>query len=244
MQATEIKERPILFTADMVRAILDGRKTQTRRIIGSPSSFCCDCNRDVGVPKDGLVLWTDPATGYPRDINDPRWLWQPAGLYDQCCGCDGPFWKCPFGVSGDRLYVRECCSISSETMPIGGSIKNREPDWRAWYRADNDRPTWAETKWRPSIHMPRWASRILLEVTDVRVERVREITYPDVLADFCPDGITAERMLATFTGRKFQTEWCQQFWDSINASRGYGWAANPWVWVVSFKVIEGGNTNV
>jgi hypothetical protein len=97
------------------------------------------------------------------------------------------------------------------------------------YAADyEDKIAFGFVKWRPSIHMPRWASRTLLEVTEVRVERVASIKWDDVIAEGCPDrGLPDNNPM----------DWFHELWDSINAKRGYGWDINPWVWVISFEVL-------
>lgn len=180
-----MNEHPILFSTEMVRAILDGRKTMTRRII-----------------KRGVV---------GRMMSGDQILWP--YIYDkQGKSVAVP---CPYGQPGDLLWVREAWKLS--------------PRGNALYRADPALgPDSYEKGWRPSIHMPRWASRINLEVTGVRVERVQDISEDDAIAEgmeIVPVGT------ATWTNR-------QSFsilWDKINAKRSHSWDSNPWVWVVEFK---------
>lgn len=318
---TTVRERPILFSGPMVRAILEGRKTQTRRVLKNP---------DDGVSttiEDGSPLYCD----------------------------DGGFWHprpCPYGQPGDRLWVREAHQLS----PDG-------PIYRATAREHGTYEPGGAGPWRPSIHMPRWASRITLEITDVRVERVQEITEDDAIAegvevDMLCDllGLASQRAptlvqqcwisgandesisycrpcaekemaamveagadeedLAISDGdgpedchrfcdkcerqlnvalsdcaikeevkhfaeygiqtveevRDFRdmidcgvprlTKECGGFehmpeltgpiarvgfrylWDSLNAPRGYGWDANPWCWVLSFRVLSGAEGEV
>ena len=216
---------PILFTGPMVRAILDGRKTQTRRVVKpQPESIVV---RDIG---EGCteVVWKDAKS-----------LENAGGGGDVLQYMVNK--RCPYGVPGDRLWVREACRIWAPT----GEDGNQFFGWAVRYREDNtSRITatgWDEgpdqqspedcgihvepTKWRPSIHMPRWASRITLEVKAVCVERVQEITV---------DAAHAEGI----EGDSWNPAWQLSFrklWDSINAKRGYGWDANPWVWVVEFS---------
>jgi len=134
---------------------------------------------------------------------------------------------CPYGKPGDRLWVRE-------TWQFTGTELNVEPGYV--YRATD--PDWSEMegwKWRPSIFMPRDASRILLEVTGVRVERVQEITEDDARAEGCQG--EPEYTSKGGQGWVYDFEF-QKLWDSINAKRGYSWESNPWVWVVSFRRVE------
>lgn len=158
-----MKERPILFSGEMVRAILDGRKTQTRRAM-KPQ---------------------------PKQINSSYWGWarKSVFLHRHRLGSGFPEWiqRCPYGKPGDRLYVRETWGISHHG---GATIKGTPHDPYVLYRATNSEPTgdelenqWEPFKWRPSIHMPRWASRILLEITDVRVERLQDISEEDARAE-------------------------------------------------------------
>jgi hypothetical protein len=168
-----VRERPILFSGAMVRAILDGSKTQTRRVVKY---------RDYA-EDDSQVHATE----------------------------------CPYGQPGDRLWVRETWSV-----PPGDEV---EPGARLLYRADPaDDAQWSPAplfRWRPSIHMPRWASRLSLDLTGVRVEPVQDISEADAIAE-------GRNLLVAHPGYFPDT------WDAINAARGYGWDANPWVWVLEF----------
>lgn len=180
-----MEEKPILFTGEMVRAVLDGRKTQTRRVIK---------------PQPGLLG--------PKDI--------PLLLY-----------YCPYGQPGDRLWVRESWSVDMSMDHLKPS--DVPEDSIVYYRANTDKDWERQStgqvmgKKRPSIFMPRWASRINLEITDIRVERVQDITEEDAKAEGV-DWYPAMRANRLF----------QSLWDSINAKRGYAWDVNPWVWVVEF----------
>ena len=216
----------------MVRAILDGRKTQTRRVV-------------KGIPSDAKeVFWWAPE----GDIARPGWAdpgvyyRNPRGLHTIC-----PPWRV-----GEKLWVRETWCHKADDN--GMTVYNAEGNWDAscvWYAADEidvravDGDGWGETNtdgterspWRPSIHMPRWASRITLEVTGVRAERVQEIDDRDADAE----GTTCHYACEPPTANRDGTHRCnpindfRRLWDSINAARGYGWDANPWVWVISFK---------
>jgi hypothetical protein len=185
-----MKEHPILFSGPMVRAILEGRKTMTRRVIKKP------------------------------------WLYGRENEYGRF---QVNMRECPYGLPGDRLWVRETWEYD-DSRPNSyfyradpapdGFIENPEAAWR----------------WRPSIHMPREASRILLEVTAVRVERLQDISVPDALREGieCDDAEERAMIEAIGDGDDRHKEAFANLWDSINAKRGYGWDSNPWVWVVEF----------
>lgn len=215
----------------MVRAILDGRKTQTRRVIAKPPS------------QDSFGYWNryngKGITGVYHSEDAVR-----AALAKHFC---------PHGVPGDRLWVRE-------TFAIEGSAEGNEPPFRdgrpalysscpdageEWqqphYRATDPTPDLdccnprhedhggpCPHPWRPSIFMPRWASRITLEITDVRVQRVQEISEDDARAEGVDYPGTKAGPIAEFA----------HLWDSINAKRGFGWDTNPWVWAITFKRVQ------
>ena len=210
-----MKERPILFAGPMVRAILDGRKTQTRRLM-----------KPQPVGRAGVV-W--PA--------EDRWAWSSAAgqtMIDerdaQCC--------CPHGYKRDRLWVRETFALA----PLRTEPDPDDPDdWHPVYRADGDERPWLSSldeearevkpPWKPSIFMPRWASRILLEITEVRVQRLQDITEADARAE----GVTPAPFCKS--GRPSGMEHVEAFedlWDEINGDRAT-WASNPWVWAISFR---------
>ena len=204
------RERPIIFSGEMVRAILDGCKTQTRRVIKYKPAW----GEEFHLAAKALHL-------------------------------------CPYGVPGDMLWVRETFVIEDtgdygppnplpEDRPVrieGDDIEGEiyliphyratepEPHIVPWDRIDGCDDT---TRWHPSIHMPRWASRISLTVKDVRVERVQDISEEgsrDEGVEFAPAGPgNCTNYVIGFA----------DLWDSINAKRGYGWDVNPWVWRVEF----------
>ena len=179
-----MKERPILFSAPMVRALLAGTKTQTRRIVKA---------RDLE--------WMDVHQGLREPDNAER---------------------CPYGQpGGDRLYVRETWAAPHAYDHLPPRLIPQ--DARIHYAATEDR---GGLLWRPSIHMPRWASRITLEVTGVRVERLQDISEADAIAE----GVYTDPACPAYDAYA-------QLWDEIN---GLGsWEANPWVWVVGFHRING-----
>ena len=204
-----MKEHPILFNGEMVRAVLGGRKTQTRRVI-LPQPTKQD-------GKTWLALIGDNAYMYSGQ--------KPNGEFWQM-----PIFKCPYGQPGDRLWVRETWREVGSAMMSDDSIPKLKCDVR--YCADDP----LDGPWRPSIHMPRWASRITLEVVAVRVERVQDITEADARAE----GVTLRYDDPNRVDRRCPkyAEAFHTLWDSINASRGYGWDANPFVWVVEFQGFE------
>jgi len=206
----EIKTRPILFSAPMVRAILDGHKTQTRRALKKQESYAhWSCATRVfdseylkqflpGADQSSWVLQE-----HPGEIVDLKW--QPVG--------------CPNGKPGDRLWVRETFS-ANEFMECK-------------YRADETVPC----GWTPSIHMPRWASRITLEITNVRVERLQDISAADAKAEGCtkPHLPTEISGIAGDYTADERTSFAL-LWNSINGPGS--WQQNPWVWVIEFKRIQ------
>ena len=196
-----MNEHPILFSGPMVRAILDGRKTMTRRVIKDNCPF---------------------VTGAYFDEETERWYWT-TGAERERLPTDLCLGKCPYGQPGDQLWVRETW------LSYRHLHKNGRDEALLIYRADGeDLPKQARgTKWRPSIFMPRWASRITLEITAVRVERVQDIGDEDAEAE----GLSWCN--AASPRDKFQC-----LWNSLNAKRGYGWEANPWVWVIAFKRVK------
>lgn len=198
-----MKERPILFSGPMVRALLDGRKTQTRRVIKpQPEHGLHPC----GWVSSGWALASAPTDVCPI----------------HGCTCDEV--KCPFGIPGDRLYVRETWAQGISYTPSLRRIAYRatEPD--------------LDATWKPSIHMPRAASRISLEITEVRVERLQAITPADAEAE----GITVEQAARFIFNQVDIAPLVQKYrelWNGLNATRGYGWDANPWVWALTFTVV-------
>jgi hypothetical protein len=243
-----MKERPIIMGAESVRAILEGRKTQTRRVI-DPHKY-------------NIGGWDMPRT--KEDIE--------AG-YPVAENADGDFvsvvdW-CPYGRVGDRLWVRETVFFETFHQQSDEELERDgfNPNIGVWvYRADNhDYPT-ITANWTSPMFMPRIASRITLEITDIRVERVQDISEEDALAE----GVISDDEYAYWAGEDnlFPCPRCEGYqvhnafghdygitevdctycdtqkkryrivWDSLNAKRGYPWESNPWVWVVSFKVVK------
>jgi hypothetical protein len=190
-----MNERPILFSAPMVRAILDGRKTMTRRVMRPQ-------------PED-----------YPYHYGLAVYRVEK---------------RCTYGVPGDLLWVRETWATTEQAgvHPSDAQIVYRatDPDW----------DTMEGWRWRPSIFMPRWASRLKLRITSVRVERVQEITEEDARAEGAPRSHQGDR--PHFSRHPVPNDTHRlgfvHIWDSINAGRGFGWDTNPWVWVIGFEVVQ------
>ncbi|WP_437217313.1 hypothetical protein [Pectobacterium sp. LFLA-215] len=207
----------MIFNAEMVRAILDGRKTQTRRIIKNQpfdrSQYRHDHQIEIisgraenGDEVDGLYAYTKSTGG----------TWSA---------------KCPFGQPGDRLWVRETSGLQVRRDALGGTGEFRvyrasNPDAIRFTADGKNYPI----KWIPSIHMPRPASRILLEITDVRVERLKYIPRDGIIAE----GYPAER--ATDGGEYDPFLWYRDLWESIYGAGS--WQANSWIWVIEFKQIK------
>ncbi len=238
-------ERPILFNSAMVRALLDGSKTQTRRVLKLPPWI-----RDRGLhPKTWEWMgnrYTKGSGQYPG--GNPRFTGdQPPGLMITCNDGTCQRMPCPYGVPGDRLWCRETWradySSANPKMPdlCEAQITYAADGATHYHGVSRDWiERWApKAGYQPSIFMSRWASRITLEVTDVRVERVAAISAADARAEGPPmDGpamINGELGHVNFfdARRAFAC-----LWDSINGKRvGCSWEANPWVWVVGFKVV-------
>lgn len=218
-----MKERPILFNAEMVRAVLDGRKTQTRRVV----KFRDKINPGMVSDDDNWPLWYDDFSDLQRQ-------------------------DCPYGKPKNKLWVRENFKIIPAYTT---GLQCYEPEYVIEYPGTGDRlgcdqgnlyrqyPNKAarnSKRTRPSIHMPRWASRITLTITDVRVERVQEISEGDAMAEGCFND-TDPYWRPTYGDP--DSGGCPSFknsfeflWDSINQKRGYGWDKNPLVWVVEFEI--------
>jgi len=223
-----VKERPILFSGAMVRALLAGTKTQTRRVV----------NPQPRILAGELLCWNDDA------LTD-----------DQMAA------RCPYGQPGDRLWVREAWRTADtldSMSPSAIADKCLDAGYRKpwaplqWESDGSKNKDWSGFgpgngvvvglgKLRPGIHMPRWASRITLDVTGVRVERLQDISDADAVAEGCaqnhngyfwggPHEVSGLKQMAT------ARQAYRDLWESINGPES--WAANPWVWVVEFKRSE------
>ena len=238
----EIKERPIICNSESVLAILAESKTQTRRTCGledvnkNPGIWTFDYVGELGymTKKSAMGKWGAYFT--TKQIEDRTMHICPQ--------------KCPYGKPGDRLWVREIWRLtllgdSTFVYYRAGGGEDDEYLGDGWQdltlhhipeeQLDRylGRPGWCSP-----IHMPRWASRLLLEITDIRVERVRDITEEDIKAE-CVSIATLSP-----TGSGFSATYKIAFkytWNAINKKRGYGWDVNPWVWVIIFKMITPGS---
>lgn len=224
-----MKERPILFSGPMVRAILAGTKTQTRRVAPIASLDIRHHDREI-------VTWgvkfSKPVKGAISSHSGGKLT------EDQARNVIGSMF-CPYGAPGDRLWVRETWG---DCTPGADALSGTHYD-TPWYRADADShgllghdgvgPVYVEDiKWRPSIHMPRWASRITLEITAVRVERLQDISAEDAMAE----GVEIWRNAETFKGLAACSAHHYEFEDMWTHINGPGsWDANPWVWVIEFR---------
>ena len=208
-----MKERPILFSAPMVRAILEGKKTQTRRAVKPRKDVVFGC------------------------------LMQPHELAGEVNS--GIFENCPYGQPGDRLWVRE----NFQPLFADGIENHWETDWKTgkgysisypatdgvqeFFNLDDE----LSSSCKPSIHMPRWASRISLEITGVRVERLADLSKDDAMSEGIVIQTDGGFGLADSTHYNFcdPTDSFASLWESINGAGS--WEANPWVWVVEFRML-------
>ncbi len=209
-----MKERGMIFNGEMVRAILDGRKTQTRRII--------KLSHESGM-KNPVVRGKNGEASY--------------------VGCRLAAMLCPFGKPGDRIWVRETFQgplVSEDLFEEYRAYpeKFEKPQYCEYAADGGTKPEYCDLDdnlrhgWLPSIHMPRWASRILLEITDVRVERLASISQEDAAKEGYPANPEP------YGGSMDKWLWFRQLWDSIYPEQSF--SHNPWVWVIEFKRVEGG----
>jgi len=224
-----MKERGMIFNSEMVRAILNGRKTQTRRVIkGVDGATSFNPEWDINGEEIFVVLGEKDRTGMNPVLGAI---------------------SCPFGAGGDRIWVRETFQgplVSEELFEEYGAYPERfEIPQYCEYAADGGpRPEYCDLEdnlhygWRPSIHMPRWASRLNLEITGVRVERLNSISQEDAQAE----GMELTGWRPTYSdpdsGGEVWTPYDNfaQLWESIYGEES--WQANPWVWVIEFKRLE------
>lgn len=272
--STATKERPILFKPDMVRAILDGRKTETRRVVklDEPERVNhveplidgeWEFSEVVGADGELVEVHRSPY-GTPGDVLWVRETWRPYSWHEGEpitveFKAGGPRQECCPGMGDEHRYIewedRVWLSAQDELDAAGV-----EPDETGHYRWEGESPL----KWRPSIHMPKWACRLRLEVEEVRVERVQEITTEEVWAEgvqipASPDGNVLLRLTSSGAGKSpasyLPDGRCHQgeppltedelamchfadLWDEINADQGYPWGEDPYVWVVRFRKVE------
>ena len=204
-----MNERPIIFNGEMVRAILDGRKTQTRRVMK---------------PQPPPWHWWNA---------DAPTMRLAAQFYPGEHGRKG----CPYGIPGDSLWVRETTRVHKHLYdptidgatylatltPVIGDKEHQYCGRAIW---------WYSKDVCPSIHMPKWATRLWLEVLEVRVERVQDVSMHDALAE------GADPKYSDFHDGSHCVGWFKRIWDNLSAKRGFAWDMNPWVWVIEFKRLE------
>lgn len=213
-----MKETGLMFKAPLVRAILEGRKTQTRRVVKGVGHDNCIALRKPSKTKAGV---------FTHAMDAPK-----LGL-------------CPCGKPGDRIYVRETFVQGYKADPETGAVRDYDEEGNdipmtTWYRATDGGITWGDdddwetnVPWKPAIHMPKALARIWLEVTGVRVERLQDISEADALAEgarFELASIDSVRIGATAS---FLSGF-RNIWEST----GGDWDANPWVWAIDFKVLS------
>ena len=213
----------MIFNGEMVRAILDGRKTQTRR----PIKWKQTRFTEIGEREDGS-----------------KWPWSE----DAERACD--FWHpCPFGAVGDRIWVREAFRVHSRATDVA-TLVYKASERNSWTEQTHrvpvavcNKPATPE-KWTPSLHMPRWASRILLEITNVGVQRLQDISSGDAVREGICQLPASGRYCVSLGDQYFggasrsAKEVYSWLWSSIYGEES--WKANPWVWVIEFKRVEGG----
>ena len=216
--------RPILFSAEMVRALLDNRKTQTRRVV-KPGPLARRYHAQQCYLADRWSVEPHPHGGWWA-VDVPGGI--PAAMTDDArCRPDTKGFACPYGAPGDRLYVKERYALAKafDGVPSSQVDHAEAVDYEPF-------PQFAG-RHRCSRFMPRWASRITLELTAVRVERVQAISEADAVAEGVGPIIPTEAEW-WMPDRPYASMY-RLLWDSLNAKRGYGWASNPFVWVLTVK---------
>ncbi len=227
-----MKITPIIFSAGMIRTLLDGLKTQTRRVVKPQPSF----------------------PGYCPTKKDKGLHWASEDHFRK-----GGIYHCPYGRPSDLLWVRESCYAHELSDCEAEESEEREEDYIPYgldgviYKADDHfepikNSIEASDSWVkmhhyrgkrgatvPSIHMPRWASRLTLRITNIKMERVQEINSGDAMTEgFMVHSRDIGGMMISIT----PLFWFEDLWNSINEKRGQGWSTNPWVWVIEFEVVK------
>lgn len=219
-----MKERGMIFNGEMVRAILDGRKTQTRRIVKPQPELT----------KSSGFSWKGAVFG--------------SGSDDRETNRNFAHVKCPHGKPGDRIWVRETFQgplfdFDQMDSYCKDSTPFEKPEFCVYQADGKPAPEFFDADdnlhccWRPSIHMPRWASRILLEIIHIRVERLNSISQADAIAEGAPQSHPSIDCVSREYGfPDFSRSWFGQTWQHVYGEES--WQANPWVWVIEFKHIE------
>lgn len=256
-------EHPILFNGEMVRAILDGRKTQTRRIISIRNTIHSE---DIHTNHNAEITNVSRHTGSFWSFG---LSWDVVGIEQY----DNTTVKCPFGDVGDTLWVRESLRrfrrldflenklvVPNQQYGYGiesieySEMPKEEQKWTAQYMATGTAVPYAlgtkegwcgialwqwKNKTLPSIHMPRWASRITLEITDIRAEKLQYIGYKECLAEGTEKykNISIDEEIPFEIEARLTKDIFANEWDAIYSKNGFSWQSNPWVWVINFKLI-------
>ena len=244
----EVKSRPILFSGAMVRALLDGSKTQTRRVVKNFPEYekgTIAPQEKRGEPKKHEAPYFDNYRNGKKTETNPRgesenWCW-----WDEYDRMGNGWLKCPYGKPGDRLWVREAwwhrktefieqagfeggMIVRMENGQPSGFHENRE------FNPSNHPNLWAKKSPR---FMPRWASRIELEIVSVRVERLNDISQADCIAEGGPPSHPSiDSVSRSYGYPDFPRSWYAQLWESINGKGS--WMDDPFVWVIEFKRVE------
>lgn len=232
MTTTATKERPIIFNGESVRAILAGRKVQTRRVVKDQPE------------QNGTIHNCIPAWWWPTKQSEAGYVHTNWEALERIMLAESPY-----GQPGDQLWVKESFYIDGTGLKTDEERRQFvEENESLYYRADGDcceqipecqcaevgRP-----RWTSPLFMPRWASRLTLEVTEVRVERLRSINWLDAVAEGCQPGPGRHHVNSPETDQDRESCFRQFFerWDGLNAKRGFSAESNPWVWAVTFKDI-------
>lgn len=207
MIPVSVPQRPLIFSGEMVRAILDERKTMTRRVIK---------------PQPKHIEWFAHQSGWCARLGKNERLTR---------GADYTMVTCPYGQPGDQLWVRE-----SLTLWPGHAEYTADQSGESWVPESMELYRFLDTYKRatvPPIHMPRWASRLTLEITEVKVERLKEISEEDAIAEGCPMP-TQSGGMHPWPRNQFRT-----LWDTLNGKKpGCSWDSNPWVWCIRFRPLS------
>lgn len=252
MMQGQVKERPIIFSGEMVKAILDGKKTMTRRVVKSDFinhykhahiiRQSTDKKREgkayfYDTPVGSMVLSSQLANNHYGKVGDRLWVretWAPVNS----CG------ESALAYKADNEII--CLSENEEFLDEYGTLNYTDPRLAKYAFADwaDDLVNGVEGAWKSPITMPRWASRILLEITDIRVERLNDISEADAVKEGLRILPASGRYVVSPGDQHFggashdAVEVFSWLWDSLNTKKGYPWSSNPWVWVVEFKVVE------
>ncbi len=206
--------KPITFNDEMINAILEGRKNQTRR------------------PFKGTTEYKGPYNPAYMEVHKDSLGWKDV---------------CSYGKVGDKIWVRESWGVGCRPCPFRGDYEGIEYKAECKLLEDNDSLNLYEVNvpsgdclsnyhsksWKRPSSMPEWASRITLEITNIRVEKVQDITPEDAIREGYPFGLPEPKTKDEYI------DWFRNVWDKIYAKKGFGWNENPYCWVIEFKVLEG-----